>query len=387
MSTGLLKSKDKKNKLLRQYRQGIIPKEVYINYNRVYRKLIKKEQCNLFQQDLNNAGNNGKLKWKAIKSKLLLQSESSKINKIIHNGEEVVQADKIAKTFKEHFETCALKLAEGLPCGQDTSLIMPRGNDWHFTSTTELELVKIIKSLMSKNSSGYDSLSNRMIKKEPYVFAKLLKPLINESIDSGIFPSCLKTANVIPIFKKGDTSNLNNYRPISLLLVLSKVFEKVLNSQLTKIIDNGFIDENQFGFRANHSTEDAVIKFLDQLERDIALGKHVVSIYIDVSKAFDSCDHEILLKKIGRTGLDDTGLKLMASYLRDRKQLIKVDGVDGGYFLINIGVGQGTVLGPTLFKIYIMDLHLYTSLFCMKFADDSSFECSDVSKDAVEIKA
>jgi len=387
MSTGLLKSKDKKNKLLRQYRLGLIPKEVYINYNRVYRKLIKKEQCNLFQQDLDNAGNNGKLKWKAIKSKLLLQTESSKIDKIIHNGEEVVQADKIAKTFKEHFETCALKLAEGLPSGQDTSRIMPRGNDWQFTLTTELELVKIIKSLKSKNSSGYDSLSNRMIKKEPYVFAKLLKPLINESIDGGIFPSCLKTANVIPIFKKGDTSNLNNYRPISLLPVLSKVFEKVLNSQLTKVIDNGFIDENQFGFRANHSTEDAVIKFVDQLERDIALGKHVVSIYIDVSKAFDSCDHEILLKKIGRTGLNDTGLNLMASYLRDRKQLIKVDGVDGGYFLINIGVGQGTVLGPTLFKIYIMDLHLYTSLFCMKFADDSSFECSDLSKDAVEIKA
>jgi retron-type reverse transcriptase len=148
-----------------------------------------------------------------------------------------------------------------------------------------------------------------MIKQEPYLFAKLLKPLINESINLGIFPTCLKTANVIPIFKKGDPTNLNNYRPISLLPVISKVFEKVLNNQLTSVIDKGYIDENQFGFRANHSTEDAVIKFVDKIERDIALGKHVVSIYIDVSKAFDSCDHDILLKKIGRTGLDEVGLK------------------------------------------------------------------------------
>jgi len=387
MSQGLLKSKDKKNKLLRDYKRGAIPKETYINYNKIYRKLIKTEQCSVFKANINNAGNNGKLKWKAIKTGLLLQTESSKINEINCEGIKIVQDEQIARTFKKHFETCASKLAEGLPLGRDTSEIMPTGENWSFAHTTEIELVKIIKSLITKNSSGFDSLSNKMIKKEPYVFARLLKPLINESLDLGVFPACLKTANVIPIFKKGDQSNLNNYRPISLLPVLSKVFEKVLNAQLTKIIDNGYIDDNQFGFRSCHSTEDAVIKFVDKIEKDIALGKHVISVYIDVSKAFDSCDHEILIKKIGRTGLDEKGIRLMSNYLKDRKNLVIVNGKEGGYFLINIGVGQGTVLGPTLFKIYIMDLHLYTDLFCVKFADDSSFECSGISKDAVESKA
>ena len=386
MSQGLLKSKDRKNKLYRQWKRGIIQKEVYLNYNKIYRKLIKTEQSNVFMSSIQQAGNDGKKKWRAIKSGLLLQSENKKIAEINDGGAILTDKTDIAKAFSEHFKTCATKLAEGLPDGRDTSAVMEDGDPWGFTHTTEVEIAKIIKTLMNKNSSGHDSLSNRMLKKEPYAFAKLLKPLINQSIDQGIFPDGLKTANVIPIFKKGDQSNLNNYRPISLLPVISKIFEKVLNEQLTRIIDNGYIDENQFGFRKGHSTEDAVIKFVDKIERDLALGSHVVTVYVDVSKAFDSCDHKILLRKLKKTGLNTLGLKLMSSYLKDRKQLIKVDGVEGGYFLINIGVGQGTVLGPTLFKIYIMDLHLHTTLFCMKFADDSSFECSGESRDYVESK-
>jgi hypothetical protein len=167
---------------------------------------------------------------------------------------------------------------------------------------------------------------------------------------------------------------------------MSKVFEKVLNAQLTRVIDGEFIDDNQYGFRQGHSTEDAVIKFVDIIERELSDKKHVVSVFIDVSKAFDSCDHEILLKKIGRTGLNENGINLMADYLKNRKQIIMVKGKNGGSFVINIGVGQGTILGPTLFKIYIMDLHLHTDLFSVKFADDSTFVGSGKTKDETESK-
>ena len=223
-----------------------------------------------------------------------------------------------------------------------------------------------------------------MIKAEKYTFAKLLKPLINESIKQGLFPDCLKSAIVIPIFKKGNTENLNNYRPISLLPVMSKIFEKVLNAQLTEIIENGYIDDNQFGFRKAHSTEDALIKFADRVQKELAANKHVVSVFVDVSQAFDSCDHGILITKIRKTGLNELGIKLLESYLKDRRQNVFVNSVGGGSFVINIGVGQGTILGPTFFKIYIMDLHLHTSLFTVKFADDSSFVGSGVSRDAVQ---
>ena len=107
MSSALLKSRDKKNRLLRQYKRGLIAKEIYINYNRIYRKLIKTEQCSVFKEKLIKAGNNGKLKWKAIKSELMLQSEKSKIANVINNGENVTEDIAIARTFKTHFETCA----------------------------------------------------------------------------------------------------------------------------------------------------------------------------------------------------------------------------------------------------------------------------------------
>ena len=385
MSKGLIKSRDKKNKLLRDYKAGKINKNIYVNYNKIYRKLIQIEQEKSFKNQLISAGNDGKKKWKVIKQGLLLEKENKKITELVIDGHKIENNQIIANKFKTHFETCALSLADNLPPSRDTCNIMEDGNNWSFSTVSEADIVKIISSLKNKNSCGPDLLSNRMIKAEKYAFAKLLKPLINESIEKGIFPESLKSAIVIPIFKKGNCLNMNNYRPISLLPVMSKVFEKVLNQQLTNIIENGFIDDNQFGFRKSHSTEDALMRFADRVQKELAANKHVVSVFVDVSKAFDSCDHNILIKKIKKTGLDEVGIKLIESYLKDRKQNVFVNGIFGGSFVINIGVGQGTILGPTFFKIYIMDLHLHTNLFTIKFADDSNFIGTGNTRYAVEL--
>ena len=384
MSQGLLKSRDKKNSLLRKYKAGLIEKSIYINYNKCYRKLIKVEQFKTFKGKLEEAGTNGKLKWKVLREGLLINNHFETIEEINNNNKVLTDTVEIAGAFKEHFETCAFNLASGLPPGKDTVEALPLGVNWGFQETNELELVAIIKSLKTKNSCGNDQLSNRMIKMEKYAFAKLLKPLINESLRAGIFPHVLKSAKVIPVFKKGDKTNLNNYRPISLLPVLSKVYEKVLNKQLNVVINNGYIDDNQFGFREGFSTEDATLKFVNKIEEDIRLGKHVATVYVDVSKAFDSCDHGLLINKIKRTGLNNKGINLMTSYLKNREQGITVNNIEGGKYTSNIGVPQGSILGPTLFKIYIMDLHCHTDLFCMKFADDSSFEGSSNTKDELE---
>ncbi len=188
MSPGLLKCRDKKNKLLRQYKAGRLHKEVYIRYNAVYRKLIRQEQTKKFGDQLQLAGNNGKKKWNAIKKTLLISNSNDKIEEIDVEGQLTQDKKEIAIAFKHHFETCATSLAEGLPEGRDTSTVMEQGEAWGFVNTTIADLIKIISSLKNKNSSGYDTLTNRMLKKEPYLFARLLQPLINESINQGIFP-------------------------------------------------------------------------------------------------------------------------------------------------------------------------------------------------------
>jgi len=244
---------------------------------------------------------------------------------------------------------------------------------WSFDNVTETAVEKAINSLTPKSSSGFDCLSNRMLKMEKKKFSKLLTPLINKSIREGVFPSVLKIAKVIAIHKKGDKKKLNNYRPISLLPVISKVFEKIINQQITRKLDElNLIDENQYGFRAGHGTDDALTKFVDHLEKSLLKNKYVLSIYIDVSKAFDSCNHEILKQKLRRIGMSCTALKLMESYMSDRVQEVWINGINGGRFITNIGVGQGTILGPTLFKIYIYDMFKATNLFSMRFADDTT---------------
>ena len=202
MSQGLLKSRDKKNKLLRQYKRGQINKTVYINYNKVYRKLITAEKEKSFANKMADAGNNGKKKWKVLKEGLLLEKQSNSILEITNNNKLETNKNEIANCFTNHFRTCATKLAESLPPGQETVNIIPQGNIWSFQHTSEIGLVKIIKSLQTKNSCGPDLLSNRMLKMEPYIFARILKPLINECLDAGFFPECLKSATLIPIFNK-----------------------------------------------------------------------------------------------------------------------------------------------------------------------------------------
>ena len=210
MSQGLLKSKNTKNKLLKRYKRGLIDKEVYIRYNKIYRKLVTKEQETTFHDKLVKSGVDYKKKWRILKSELKLSKNRDDIEAIQKEGELITGKKNIAKEFKNHFETCATKLASGVTASQDCEILIEQQDDWEFKETNVTELIKVIDSILPKSSSGFDLLSNRMLKKEKHKFSRLLIDLINETIKGRVFPEVLKTAKVIPIFKKGDKSNLNN---------------------------------------------------------------------------------------------------------------------------------------------------------------------------------
>ena len=387
MSQGLLKSRDKKNKLLKKYKRGEIDKSEYVRYNKIYRKLVITEQERNFHEKIIESGADSRKKWRVLKDELKLTEKKEVISSIRINDTTINEKSGIAKAFKDHFETCATNLASEIQTNGDCEILFDQQQDWGFRPITLTELIKIIDSLLPKSSCGFDLLTNRMLKKEKLRMSILLIDLINETIMSNTFPDVLKIAKVIPLFKKGDPTNLSNYRPISLLPVMSKVLEKVINKQITSKLDElHLIDDNQYGFRTAHSTEDAVIKFIDTIEKAKTKHKYVISIHIDVSKAFDSCNHDIMKQKLKRIGLNPTSLQLMSSYLKDRVQELWIDEECGGRFVINIGVGQGTVLGPTLFKIYILDMFLSTKLFSLRFADDSNLVGMGNKKEETELE-
>ena len=254
-----------------------------------------------------------------------------------------------------------------------------------FEKIHEDDILKIINKMDNKSSSGYDMFSNKIIKAIKNEISKPLTLIINQMLESGIFPDSLKIAKIIPLYKKGNINSITNYRPISLLPTLSKVFERVIFNQLyLYLYHNNLLSEEQYGFRANHSAELAAIKLADYIVQEIDRKLTPVNIYIDLSKAFDTLNFDILLYKLQYYGITDIALKLLKSYMSNRKQYVKYNVNESGFKEIKTGVPQGSILGPLLFSIYINDLSTISNTFkFIMYADDTtiSFNTEDFPKD------
>ena len=207
-------------------------------------------------------------------------------------------------------------------------------------------------------------------------------------ITTGIFPDSLKIAKIIPIYKKGEPTDLSNYRPIYLLPTISKIFERIIHIQLQEYLNrNKLLAEQQYGFRPNHSTEYAAVKLVDYISNKMDDHKIPGTIFIDLSKAFDTLSYDILLYKLKFYGISGVEYKLLSSYLSNRKQYVMFNNTNSEFTEIRTGVPQGSILGPLLFSIYINDfITVSNKLNFIMYADDTTiyFDLEDFEKDNLE---
>lgn len=203
-------------------------------------------------------------------------------------------------------------------------------------------------------------------------FVPLFKDLINFTINTNTFPDKIKLGQIAPIFKKNDPMVKSNYRPVSILPVPSKIYEKVLSEQLSNYFESIF-DDYLCAFRKRHGCQTTLMRLLEDWKEALDSNHYVAAVLMDLSKAFDCLPHDILLCKLECYGLSQKAVNLLSSYLSDRKQQVKIGNVTSKWADIRKGVPQGSILGPLLFNVFINDIFYFIQKGTLyNYADDNT---------------
>lgn len=351
-------------------------KKTYSEYKRTLSRILKQAERehydNLFKQNVGNI----RKSWEIIKEVINKSPNSRNISEFIIEGNRVTNANHIANAFNDFYLNIGTKISQSLPIIQKTfSTFMPPSNpSTIFLRPTTCNEVMNLISEMKRKCPGWDGLDATVIKETAPYFVDTLTSLINKSMAEGIFPTELKIAKVIPLYKNNDATLINNYRPVSILPLFSKIFEKIMYARLMSFINKHNLLYNlQFGFRKGYNTNLALITLIDKLSEALDNGNHVVGVFLDFSKAFDTVNHNILLKKLNTYGIRGIALKWLSSYLNNRTQYVNFNDENSRYGNIKCGVPQGSVLGPLLYLIYVNDIvNVSPNLFPILFADDTN---------------
>ena len=383
MTKGLRISIHQKNKL---YHKSITKptddnKSRYKNYRNMLNNCLRRAEEKYFHDVLTEEKQNLKTLWEItgdiINPKKMKRNTT--ISKLQINGETLTDDLAITNAMNDFFTQIGQKLAGSHGNSTDYKEYLNKAErnkeSFYLYPVSIEETVKEISKLKSNKAGGDDGIKPKLLKECKDILAKPIAHIINTSFKNGRVPTKLKIAKVIPIYKKKDRTNPDNYRPISLLSTINKIMEKLMYTRVIKFLNkHKILYAYQFGFRKDHSTTLAIIEIVDNILGELAQGKIMAGIYLDLSKAFDTVDHNIMLHKLEYYGIRGAPLDWFKSYLNDRKQYTQLNNNKSELKHIRYGVPQGSVLGPLLFLVYINDIiHAVKPEDKLRlFADDSN---------------
>ena len=371
----------KKSTYFYMLRQGFITKIENNLFKNKVKLVILNAKKSYYNNLLTRNINNMRKTWKTINFLMNRTTNRRFLKMLIFNGIEFTETIDIANAFSEHFYSIPIQLDANVP----PSNIDPCNNiNFSFHSPFSLspcfpdEISYIIGNL-KVTKENKNSIPIRQLVANKDALSPTICNLVNLSMLGGIFPDSLKIAKIIPIFKNGDSSEPSNYRPISLLPFMSKILERVIYTRLVNYLGNSsLISAHQFGFQRGLSTLDAIISFTEILYEGLNDKKSSLNVFIDYSKAFDTVNHSILLNKLKKYGILGTAHKLLTSFLYNRKQYVSFSNATSDVKTINIGVAQGSILGPLLFLLFMNDLPQLSNHFRpTMFADDCVLQFSN----------